>query len=148
MVTDRLLTTRGRFVPLAAAAGLWLALCGSLTAADQPAPPEGWGTVKGAVTLGASAVPKPREIDVTADKPHCLSKGKLFEDRWLVNPKNKGVRYAFVWLAPVPGKQMPIHPDLKAAKLPDLELDQPCCQFVPHALAIRQGQVVIARNSG
>jgi len=131
----------------AAVAGLWLALGGRLNSADEAAAPEGWGTVKGQVTFGGGEAPKRKEIAVTADRPQCLAKGPLLEEEWVVNPKNKGVRYAFVWLTPETGKKMPIHPALKGVKLPDVVIDQPCCQFVPHAVAIREGQVLVAKNS-
>lgn len=131
----------------ASVAALWLALADSPRAADAPASPEGWGTVKGQVTFGGEAAPARKVIAVTADVAHCTSKGPLSDEEWVVNAKNKGVRYAFVWLAPVSGTKMPIHPRLNGAKLPDLVIDQPCCQFVPHALAIREGQVLVTKNS-
>lgn len=114
------------------------------TAAEQ------WGTVKGQVVFGGDALLQPKPIDVSnnQDKQHCLSKGPLFSDEWVINKGNKGVRWVFVWLAPVAsGATMPVHPSLKEIKQKEVELDQPCCMFVPHGLAIRQGQDILAKNS-
>jgi hypothetical protein len=110
-----------------------------------------WGTIKGRIVI-QGAVPKPEAADVDKDKEHCLSKGPLFKEKLVVNPKNKGVRWVIVWLAPeppaddAPAVKLPIHPDLKKFD-PEVSMDQPCCQFVPHALGVRQGQTLIIKNS-
>jgi len=59
------------------------------------------------------------------------------------------VRWAFVWLAPLEksGPPLAIHPSLKDIKEKQVVLDQPCCAFTPHAIAIREGQEVVAKNS-
>ena len=79
----------------------------------------------------------------------CLKNGKLLEDKLVVNPKNKGVRWCIVYLMSADGfnKAIPIHPKLKAIKKKTVELDQPCCQFEPHMLAMREGQTLIVKNS-
>jgi hypothetical protein len=111
---------------------------------------EEWGTVKGQVVFGGDTIPQPKLIDVSnnQDKQHCLSKGPLFNDEWVINKENKGVRWAFVWLAPASsGAALPVHPSLKEIKQKVVTVDQPCCMFVPHVLAIRQGQDILAKNS-
>jgi hypothetical protein len=45
------------------------------------------------------------------------------------------------------GQPLPIHPSLKEIKNKEVEIDQPCCQFIPHALGLRQGQDLLAKNS-
>jgi hypothetical protein len=107
-----------------------------------------WGTVKGQVTWGGKEVPKPEKIAVDKDKEHCLSKGDLFKEEFVVG-KDGGVKNVFVWLqkgADYKAK-LPTHPDLKAVKGGDIVIDQPCCKFEPHALAIREGQKIIGKNS-
>jgi hypothetical protein len=107
-----------------------------------------WGTIKGQVVFGGDKLPEPVEIKVDKDQAHCLGKGKLFGEEWVVNKANKGVRYVFVWLAPEKGgKPLPINPALKEPKDKKVEIDQPCCMFVPHAVALRQGQILVAKNS-
>jgi len=129
--------------PVAAAFFALAALCASPSAS----PAQEWGTVKGKVTW-AGEVPAPQPVNVDTDKQHCLSKGQIFKETFVVNSKNKGVKNVFVWLAHADkdGK-LPVHPSLKAVPDKPFVLDQPCCAFVPHAFAIRQGQTVEAKNS-
>jgi hypothetical protein len=111
---------------------------------------EEWGTVKGQVVFGGGTIPDPRPIDVSnnQDKAHCLSQGPLHSDEWTINKNNKGVRWTFVWLAPAnAGKALPVHPSLMEISSKEAEIDQPCCRFVPHALGMRQGQELVAKNS-
>lgn len=109
-----------------------------------------WGTIKGKVVFAGDKLPDPVELKVDKDQGHCLEKGKLFSDEWVVNKENNGIKWVFVWLAPEPGgavKTLPIHPSLKEVKDKKVVIDQPCCMFTPHALALRQGQVLVAKNT-
>ncbi|HWG46757.1 MAG TPA: hypothetical protein VN688_28600 [Gemmataceae bacterium] len=110
----------------------------------------GWGTIKGQVVWDGGAVPKPVEIKVDKDKDHCLSKGAIYKEdnTFVVNPKNKGVRWAVVYLMSEEGfsKPIPIHPALKNFKKV-VEVDQPCCKFEPHVLALQEGQTLLVKNS-
>jgi hypothetical protein len=121
------------------------------TAGLYPAAAEGadaWGTVKGTVVYGGEAAPAPRVLEINKDQEHCLGKGPIVSDEWVVDPATKGVRWTFVWLAPLDPKQkLAVHPDLVQVKQKEVVLDQPTCRFVPHALAVRQGQTLLARNS-
>jgi hypothetical protein len=118
--------------------------------ASARAAEEGWGTVKGQVVFGGDTIPQPKEIDVSnnQDKQHCLSKGPLFNEEWTIDKDNKGVRWTIVWLAPASaGTPLPVHPSLKEITQKEVTIDQPYCRFVPHALGLRQGQVLVAKNS-
>jgi hypothetical protein len=42
----------------------------------------------------------------------------------------------------------PVHPDRKQIQRGEVALDQPCCQFEPHIVCLREGQALVARNSG
>jgi hypothetical protein len=130
-----------------------LGLAAALVPTSRAAEEQKWGTVKGQVTFAGEA-PLPEKINVDKDQQHCLSKGPLYSETWVVNPKNNGVRWAFVWLTPVPDpdnptakKEMPVHPSLKDVPKEPVVMDQPCCRFEPHCLAMRQGQTLIAKNS-
>jgi RNA polymerase sigma factor (sigma-70 family) len=116
-------------------------------AAVRPVGP--WGTIKGQVVWGGGDVPKPIAFTVDKDKEHCLSKGPIFKEEYVVNPKNKGVRWAVVYLIDLKGfdKDVPIHPSLKKIEKPAVEMDQPCCKFEPHLLALREGQKLVVKNS-
>ena len=108
---------------------------------------EPWGTLKGQV-VWPGEIPEPVELKVDKDQKECLVKGKLYDEAYEIDRKSKGLRYVFVWLAPLEaGQEMPIHPDLKEVKDKEVVIDQPCCRFEPHALAIREGQTLVVKNS-
>jgi hypothetical protein len=131
------------------AAGLAVAL--GLSVCADVAQAQGWGTVKGQITLPAgAAAPAPKKLDVNKDTEHCLKNGPILSEEWLVDANTKGVKNVFVWLAPAQaGAQMPVNPALQAIpeSQKNVEMDQPCCAFVPHCLALRQGQVLTVKNS-
>jgi len=107
-----------------------------------------WGTITGQVVLDAATVPERKPLEINKDQDHCLSKGPILSEEWIVNTKNKGVRWVFVWLAPQTADQkLAVHPSLEKIGPKQVSMDQPCCMFVPHALAIREGQEVEAKNS-
>src|SRR5262249_42995380 len=81
------------------------------------------------------------------DKAACEAKGPVVSEEWVINKNNKGIRWTFVWLAPPEGQKLPIHPALQQTKDKEVVIDQPCCQFEPHAVAIRQGQELVIKNS-
>jgi hypothetical protein len=129
------------------AAGLVLTAAPSRAADDQK-----WGTIKGQVVLDG-AVPQPEKIDVNKDQEHCLKNGPLYSEKWVVNPKNKGVRWAFVYLVPAPDpndparkQTLPVNPALRNPPKDPVEMDQPCCQFEPHAVGLREGQAIVFKN--
>jgi hypothetical protein len=108
-----------------------------------------WGTIKGRIVWGGGDIPKPATLD-TSKEPRCKTKdgGPITSDEWVINPKNKGVRYVCIWLrTEADNGKLPVHPDLEKAKDEKVEIDQPCCMFEPHGLAIRKGTVVVAKNS-
>jgi hypothetical protein len=108
-----------------------------------------WGTIKGKVVYGGDNVPARPAINVNGNvnAAQCLANGPVLSDELVVNPKNKGVHWAFVWLQAAPGEKLSINPQLQAPRAQQVELDQPCCMFVPHALAMREGQVLLVKNS-
>jgi len=107
-----------------------------------------WGTLKGRIVFGGEQIPQPVQINVDKDQAACLANGPLFSEELVVNAKNRGVRWVFVWLIPDPGNgPLKIHPSLVQVKDKQVTIDQPCCQFIPHALALRQGQDLVAKNS-
>jgi plastocyanin len=113
----------------------------------------GWGTIKGRVVWGPKEIPERTPIDAVknnADKAHCLKDGPVLSEQWVVNPKTRGLQWTFVWLInedPKNKAPLPIHPSLKEVKKEKVDVDQPVCAFIPHALAVREGQNVVAKNS-
>jgi hypothetical protein len=123
----------------------------SLAISAQPVAADGkqsdWGTIKGQIVWGGEGIPEAKPVVVTRDQNVCLEKGPILNDELVVNAKNKGVRWGFVWLEPMPGSPpLPIHPDLKEIKKKQVVLDQPCCRFEPHAFGLREGQEIVAKN--
>jgi plastocyanin len=110
---------------------------------------EGWGTIKGQVVWDGKEAPKRAPVNVVKDQEACEKNGKLLEDKLVVNPTNKGVRWCIVYLMDAKDfkNAIPIHPKLKEIKQKTVELDQPCCQFEPHLLAMREGQTLLVKNS-
>lgn len=136
-----------RFLALCTVASLVFGLCPTT---DVLAQNGGWGDVKGTIVWGGEIVPERQPLDLKAspDKKFCEMKGKIREETWVVNPKNKGLRYTFVWLAPKDKEAtLPIHPAQKDVKVKKVVMDQPICMFIPHAIGLREGQVLVAKNS-
>ncbi|MFN4259369.1 MAG: hypothetical protein ACK4RK_08715 [Gemmataceae bacterium] len=110
----------------------------------------GWGAIKGQVVWAGGAAPTPQKAKVENDKAHCLSKGDIYLENYVINKDNQGMKWVFVWLAPDPPDPkgtLPIHPALQEIKDKEVAIDQPCCMYEPHALAIREGQTLVAKNS-
>ena len=113
----------------------------------------GWSTVKGEIKFPeAKAVPERKKLDVSQDKPHCLSKGDLLDESLIVNSRNKGIKNVVVWLRPDstdPKAKLPaaaIHPDDAKRKPATITIDQPCCMFVQRITLARVGDSIAAKN--
>jgi hypothetical protein len=112
----------------------------------QPAPAQGWGTLRGRIVYAGDKLPEKVEFKVDKDTEHCLAKGPLSSEKWVVHPENRGVRWAVVFLRPAKGESLPIHDSLKEPSAKEAILDQPHCTFAPHVLALREGQKLVAKN--
>lgn len=111
-----------------------------------------WGTIKGQITWRGKVIPPPAVLKLNPANqavPGCIAANKNMpppDETWIVNPKNKGIKNTFVWLVDAGNKPLPIHPNLLAIPAKPVEIDQPACHFVPHALALRDGQVLLVNN--
>ena len=105
------------------------------------------------IVWGGDKLPEVKWITPTVDQAHCLGAnktakdGKILDEALLVNPKNKGLKNVFVYIAEQPGKQIPIHPSLKNVAAGPIGIDQPACTFFPRALAMREGQIFEVKNT-
>ena len=72
---------------LALLAGLSALLGGTSAAADDD---KDWGTIKGRIVWGGDKAPDPVELKVDKDQAHCLEKGKLFSEEWVVDKDIQG----------------------------------------------------------
>jgi hypothetical protein len=108
-----------------------------------------WGTIKGRI-VWAGDIPAPKPIEGVKshqDKKACEAKGEVVSEELVINKENKGLRWVFVWLIPEEGKKLPIHPSLEEIKEKEVVVDQPCCQFEPRGVGLRQGQTLVVKNS-
>ncbi len=121
---------------------------GSLSV-SQPAAGQDFGkTLTGKVVFDGDEAPKREELKITKDQQHCLGKGPILSEDWVVNSKNLGVKDVFVWLEPMnKGGDIPVHPKLKNGDKKTHVIDQPRCMFVPHCLVIQEGDILLAKNS-
>lgn len=104
--------------------------------------------LKGSVVFDGDKIPAREPLKVDKDQAHCLSKGDILAEDWIVNPKNKGIKNVFIWLeAKNKDDAIPVHADLKEIKQKEVMVDQPCCMFVPSMIIIRQGQTIVVKNS-
>jgi hypothetical protein len=95
-------------------------------------------------------VPVRAALNVDKNQADCLKNGPILNEEWVVNPKTKGVQNVFVWLVPDSddkGAKLEVHPSLAAAPTKPVEIDQPCCAFEPHVVALREGQKLLVKNS-
>jgi hypothetical protein len=137
-----------------AAGFLSLAAILLITGGRTEAQGNAWGNIKGRVVWGGKELPPPAEIKVTVDQGHCLTanptadkdKGTILDQRFVINKANKGLKNVFVYFLADPGTKIPIHPSLQKFA-GEVVVDQPDCMFFPRALAIREGQNFVVKNT-
>jgi hypothetical protein len=134
-----------------------------LRAADE----DKWVTVKGKFVWDATKGPAPKRNEIKADKDQqvCAQDKEFLTETWVVNAKSGGIKNVIVWLGPsltdaqakelaTAGKvKLPafdkkdFHPALAKPAKPTVEIDQPCCRFIPHIVLMREGQDLVIKNS-
>jgi len=119
-----------------------------------------WPTVKGRIVWDAAkgAPPARTAIQPTKDQEVCAKDPYFKTEEWVVSPKG-GIKNVVVWLGPEPpaggakARDLPpfdakdINPALAKPAKPNVEIDQPCCRFIPHVLAAQEGQKMVIKNS-
>ena len=131
-----------------------------------------WVTIKGQIVWDAARKPVTKQLAIQATKDAVVcAKDKDFKtEDWVVDPKSGGIKNVVVWVTPEPTdpieikaiqkarannkrptfksfKSTDIHPTLKSLSKKAIEIDQPCCRFIPHVLAARAGQEMVIKNS-
>jgi hypothetical protein len=136
------------FLFLIALGGMaWLMLPQKSSAvADRPAKSP-WGTLTGRITWGGQTVPKQRRLKITRDSKHCLAGGPILSEDYVINPKNKGVRWVIGFLMANGKKPLPVHPDLRRPASRVVTLDISFGRFKPHVVVMRRGQDLTINNS-
>jgi hypothetical protein len=140
------------FTATVALALLGLGLLGDRsTGADDD---KDWVTIKGQIVFAGKTIIKPEKVKIDTDEKHCSEKGEILEEKWVIDQQTKGVRWVYVWLAPdkadlLQKKRLPVHPSLREIEMGKaaVYVDQPFCRFEPHAVAVREGQNLVLKNS-
>ncbi len=121
-----------------------------------PSQADEWATIKGQIVFGGAKVPAQAPIPAAAaspDKKVCLMDKDLKTETYVIDPKTKGIRDIWVWLAPdvksrtAPFDPKKIHPTLVKLKEKEVKIDQPCCRFIPHSVIAREGQTLTINGS-
>ena len=135
-----------RLLPTLSLGAALLVGFGQVSAADTK-----YVTVKGQVTY--TKAPDAAVVKVETDKAVCCKDGDLKSNKYIVNTKGKGLKYAVVWLRPdsddrsAAFPQDKIEPSLLKAKPTTITIDQPKCQFEPRVVAAREGDTLVVKNS-
>jgi hypothetical protein len=126
-----------------------------------------WVSVRGKFVWDTAKGPAPKREPIKADKDQqvCEKDTEFLTEKWVVSPKAGGIKNVIVWLGPdltdaqakelaTTGKlKLPafdkkdIHPALAKPAKPTVEIDQPCCRFIPHVVLMREGQDLVIKNS-
>jgi hypothetical protein len=122
-------------------------LIGQIAGAPARAADDKGGTVKGHVVWAGANVPEQKPLNVIKDQQACLAKGPILDESVVVNKDNKGMANVFVWITSSTGGKPPVPASMAKPEKKEVELDQPTCAFEPHALAMREGQTLVAKNT-
>lgn len=135
---------RGLFLTLRAAVAAAL----GLLVVSAPASAADFGTIEGQVVWGGKDLPKMEKID-SSKEPRCAAKGDLYNQDYVINPKNKGVRWCLVWLVDKDDYDKPIPISFKAKRVKkQVVIDQPHCMFEPRVVGLwAPTQTLLIKNS-
>lgn len=117
-------------------------------AAASPTKAEGWGTLKGRVTLTGGDAPEVKVLveqgKASKDPDFCAAEAPILSERLIVDEATKGVKNALVYI-PNPTA---VNPEAKkAAASARIVFDQEKCAFEPHVMAIMSGSEVELKSS-
>jgi hypothetical protein len=115
--------------------------------AAAPKKAEGWGTLKGKITLKGDA-PKPKVLaekgKAAKDPEVCAKDAPILSERLVVDADSKGVKNVFVYIP----KPTAVNEEAKSSvHSGQIVFDQEKCTFIPHALATMTGVKVELKNS-
>jgi hypothetical protein len=142
-------TMRRSFPVLSALAGILWVLCPTDGAAVRDRSRSfAWVTLQGRVVWGGKTIPARRQLRVIRDQEYFRRFEPIWDEKCVVNPRGRGVRWVFVWLDSGGKKSLSVHPELRRVQEKTVRMTIARGRFEPHALALRQGQSVEVRNTG
>jgi len=108
------------------------------------------GSIKGRLVWGDENVPPPKVLvekgKSEKDPELCAKDATIFSRDLLIDPKSKGIAYAFAYLVRPKGDSTALVKELLAKK-PKVELDQKGCEFQPYALPFHKDQALLIKSS-
>jgi plastocyanin len=109
-----------------------------------------FGTIKGRLVWDGADAPERAVLAKKGQAPKdpqvCAQNAAIPADDLVVDPKTKGVQFAFVYLVKPSGQNPEAMKEI-AAKTPKPVVDQLNCRFVPHNLAVTTDQTVVFKSS-
>lgn len=115
-----------------------------VTADDQ------YGTIKGRLIWGGADVPEPKVLEAAGkaskDPAVCAANAPIVDQKVVIDPKTKGIRYAFAYI-PKPKGENPDAVQALVSKTPTVEIDQKGCIFIPRSVALNAGQELLLKSS-
>jgi hypothetical protein len=109
-----------------------------------------FGTVKGRLVWGGDDVPPVKVLVAQGQAPKdpnvCARDKPIMSRELVVDPKTKGVAYAFAFISRPKGSNPEAVKELLARK-PKVELDQVNCEFLPYLLPVHQDQTIVLKSS-
>src|SRR5262249_23191666 len=131
-----------------ATAAIFSALC--VAGASEARAQGNYGTIKGRLVWDGDTLPPAKNLvekGAATKDPQVCAKDVAIESRDLVvDPKTKGIRYAFAYL-PKPAGTNPDAAKALVAKTAKVEIDQKNCEFAPYVTAVIQDQPLILKSS-
>jgi plastocyanin len=132
------------------ASALGLAFLAGALGSGKAAVAQGFGTIKGRVVWGGSALPeaalKVKKGDPAAKDAGACAKEDIPSEDYVVDPATKGVANAFAYVTTPKGANPEAEKAL-TAKAAEVEVDQKGCRFIPHALAFHKDQALKFKSS-
>lgn len=102
---------------------------------------EGWGTLTGQFVYDG-VLPKAPALAITKDGEVCGKCSLTDEEGVVVDPETKGVANVVLYLRSEPSAIAPSYKTMKA----EVRIDNKCCRFEPHIVALTLDQTLIVGN--
>ncbi len=110
----------------------------------------GTGTIKGRLVWGDEKIPAIKELMAKGKSPKdpnvCAAGSAIMSRELVIDPKTKGVSYAFAFLVRPKGDSTKQVKEL-VAKNPKVVLDQKSCEFQPYVLPFHKDQKLVIKSS-
>lgn len=118
--------------------------------ASIPTAQEAYGTIKGRLVWGGPEAPQPKVLEATGkatkDPAICAATAPILDEKVVVDPQTKGIRFAFAYLVRPKGQNAAAVKEL-TSRNPAVEIDQKGCVYTPRSVALHQDQELVLKSS-